>query len=201
MARVMLSSVSTPLTTSPAPCGASASAPTSSPTERSPVGPARVRGRTRRARRRSRPRCDNGTHHHPRTEEHPVSDDIPSILKDAETKMAKSVEVTKDEFTTIRTGRANAAMFQGIQGGTHRLTDDTPSTLKDAETKRAKSVEVTKDEFTTIRTGRANAAMFQGIMVEYYGAPTPLNQLASLNIPEARTVIITPYDMSALGEV
>src|SRR5690625_3366152 len=65
----------------------------------------------------------------------------------------------------------------------------------------AKSVEVTKDEFTTIRTGRANAAMFQGIMVEYYGAPTPLNQLASLNIPEARTVIITPYDMSALGEV
>src|SRR5699024_6323374 len=73
--------------------------------------------------------------------------------------------------------------------------------LKDAETKMAKSVEVTKDEFTTIRTGRANAAMFQGIMVEYYGAPTPLNQLASLNIPEARTVIITPYDMSALGEV
>ena len=81
------------------------------------------------------------------------------------------------------------------------MSDDIPSILKDAETKMAKSVEVTKDEFTTIRTGRANAAMFQGIMVEYYGAPTPLNQLASLNIPEARTVIITPYDMSALGEV
>src|SRR5690625_5867990 len=52
--------------------------------------------------------------HPPRTEEHPVSDDIPSILKDAEAKMKKSVEVTKDEFTAIRTGRANAAMLQGI---------------------------------------------------------------------------------------
>lgn len=81
------------------------------------------------------------------------------------------------------------------------MSDDIPSILKDAETKMTKSVDVTKDEFTTIRTGRANAAMFQGIMVEYYGAPTPLNQLASLNIPEARTVIVTPYDMSALSQV
>ena len=57
----------------------------------------------------------------------------------------------------------------------------------------------TKDEFTAIRTGRASAAMFQGITVEYYGAPTPLNQLASLQFPEARTVIVTPYDKTAMS--
>lgn len=81
------------------------------------------------------------------------------------------------------------------------MSDDIASILKDAEKKMAKSVEVTKEEFTTIRTGRANAAMFQGINVEYYGAPTPLNQLASLNFPEARTVIVTPYDKTAMAAV
>lgn len=74
---------------------------------------------------------------------------------------------------------------------------DTPSILKDAEAKMKKTVEVTKDEFTAIRTGRANAAMFQGITIEYYGAPTPLNQLASLQFPEARTIVVTPYDKTA----
>jgi ribosome recycling factor len=77
--------------------------------------------------------------------------------------------------------------------------DDTASILKDAQAKMTKTVEVTKDEFTAIRTGRANAAMFQGIMVEYYGAPTPLNQLASLQFPEARTVLVTPYDKTAMS--
>ena len=65
--------------------------------------------------------------------------------------------------------------------------------LKDTKTKMQKAVEATKDEFATIRTGRANAAMFDGIVVEYYGSPTPLKQLASFNIPEARTVIIQPF--------
>jgi ribosome recycling factor len=81
----------------------------------------------------------------------------------------------------------------------HPVSDDTPSILKDAEAKMTKSLEVTKDEFTAIRTGRANAAMFQGITAEYYGTPTPLNQLASLQFPEARTVIVTPYDKSAMS--
>src|SRR5699024_5409068 len=49
--------------------------------------------------------------------------------------------------------------------------------------------------------GRANAAMLQGITVEYYGAPTPLNQLSSLQFPEARTIIVTPYDKSALSGI
>lgn len=73
--------------------------------------------------------------------------------------------------------------------------------LKDAKTKMKKSIEVTKDEFATIRTGRANAAMFDGIMVEYYGAPTPLKQLASFNIPEARTIIVQPFDQNSAQEI
>ncbi|WP_422116963.1 ribosome recycling factor [Brachybacterium sp. UNK5269] len=77
------------------------------------------------------------------------------------------------------------------------MSDDTASILKDAEAKMKKSLDVTKDDFTAIRTGRANAAMFEGITVEYYGTPTPLNQLASLQFPEARTVIVTPYDKSS----
>lgn len=81
------------------------------------------------------------------------------------------------------------------------MSDDIPSILKDAEAKMRKSLDVTKDEFTAIRTGRASAAMFEGITVEYYGTPTPLNQLASLQFPEARTVIVTPYDKSSMGAV
>lgn len=81
------------------------------------------------------------------------------------------------------------------------MSDDIPSILKDAEAKMRKSLDVTKDEFTAIRTGRATAAMFEGITVEYYGTPTPLNQLASLQFPEARTVIVTPYDKSSMGAV
>jgi ribosome recycling factor len=81
------------------------------------------------------------------------------------------------------------------------VSDDTASILKDAQAKMTKSVEVTKEEFTSIRTGRANAAMFQGITVEYYGAPTPLNQLASLQFPEARTVVVTPFDKSTTTQV
>ncbi|MCL6422113.1 ribosome recycling factor [Brachybacterium sp. JHP9] len=81
------------------------------------------------------------------------------------------------------------------------MSEDISGIMQDAESKMAKTIDVTKEEFTTIRTGRANAAMFQNITVEYYGAPTPLNQLASLQFPEARTVIVTPYDKSATTAV
>ena len=64
-----------------------------------------------------------------------------------------------------------------------------------------KAVEVAKDDFATVRTGRANPALFQKILVEYYGTPTPLAQLASLQNPEARTLIVTPYDKTALKEI
>jgi len=71
-------------------------------------------------------------------------------------------------------------------------------TLLEAEEKMDKAVEVAKEEFATIRTGRANASMFSKIMVDYYGSPTPLQQLASFQTPEARVVVISPYDKSAM---
>ncbi|MBD8060533.1 ribosome recycling factor [Cellulomonas sp. JH27-2] len=70
-------------------------------------------------------------------------------------------------------------------------------TLFEAEEKMDKAVEVAKDDFATIRTGRANAAMFSKIFVDYYGSPTPLQQLASFNVTEARTILISPFDKSA----
>jgi ribosome recycling factor len=73
--------------------------------------------------------------------------------------------------------------------------------LAEAKEKMTKAVDVCKDDFATVRTGRANPALFEKIMVEYYGTPTPLQQLASLQNPEARTLIITPYDKTALKEI
>jgi ribosome recycling factor len=73
--------------------------------------------------------------------------------------------------------------------------------LAEAKEKMAKAVDLCKDDFATVRTGRANPALFEKIMVEYYGTPTPLQQLASLQNPEARTLIITPYDKTALKEI
>ena len=72
-------------------------------------------------------------------------------------------------------------------------------TLLDAEERMEKAVTVAKDELSTVRTGRANPAMFSRIHVDYYGSPTPINQMASIAIPEARMVIIKPYDASSLS--
>jgi ribosome recycling factor len=74
-------------------------------------------------------------------------------------------------------------------------------TLFEAEEKMEKAVEVAKEDFAAIRTGRANPAMFSKIMVDYYGAPTPLQQLASFQTPEARTVIVSPYDKSSMHAI
>jgi ribosome recycling factor len=73
--------------------------------------------------------------------------------------------------------------------------------LSDATARKHKAVEVAKDDFGTVRTGRANPQHFQKIMVSYYGTPTPLAQLASLQNPEARTLLVTPYDKSALRDI
>nr|WP_232488513.1 ribosome recycling factor [Brevibacterium antiquum] len=64
-----------------------------------------------------------------------------------------------------------------------------------------KAVEFTQEDFSSIRTGRANPALFASIEIEYYGAPTPLQQLASFQTPEARTILVTPYDRGALGDI
>ncbi|UJW35992.1 ribosome recycling factor [Saccharothrix sp. AJ9571] len=74
-------------------------------------------------------------------------------------------------------------------------------TLLDAEEKMEKAVSVAKDDLTSVRTGRATPSMFSRIVVEYYGAPTPLNQLASVNIPEARMAVVKPYDQTQLNAI
>ena len=74
-------------------------------------------------------------------------------------------------------------------------------TLFEAEEKMDKAVEVAKEDFATIRTGRANPAMFTKITVDYYGSPTPLQQLASFTTPEARTILVSPFDKSSLGAI
>ena len=70
--------------------------------------------------------------------------------------------------------------------------------LADAGARMDRAVEAAKEDFATVRTGRANPQLFQKVLVDYYGTPTPLAQLASINSPEARSLIITPYDKSAL---
>ncbi|WP_404349179.1 ribosome recycling factor [Phycicoccus jejuensis] len=74
-------------------------------------------------------------------------------------------------------------------------------TLFEAEEKMEKAVEVAKESFAGIRTGRAHPGMFQKITVDYYGAPTPLQQLASFQTPEARTIIISPFDKSSMHAI
>jgi ribosome recycling factor len=70
-----------------------------------------------------------------------------------------------------------------------------------AEDKMGKTIHVAGEEFAAIRTGRANPGMFSKIEVDYYGAPTPLQQLASITVPEARTVLVTPYDKSVMAAI
>jgi len=74
-------------------------------------------------------------------------------------------------------------------------------TLRDAESRMTKAVEHTREEFAAIRTGRAHPAMFAQITADYYGTPTPLQQLASFQVPEPRTVIISPYDQGAKAAI
>ncbi|MBA3906254.1 MAG: ribosome recycling factor [Pseudonocardiales bacterium] len=71
-------------------------------------------------------------------------------------------------------------------------------TLFDAEEKMEKAVSVAKDDLSSVRTGRASPSMFAKVAIDYYGAFTPLNQLASVSVPEARMAIIKPYDASQL---
>ena len=75
------------------------------------------------------------------------------------------------------------------------MIDDT---LLEAEEKMDKAVSVAREDFATIRTGRATPAMFNKIVVDYYGTPTPVTQMASFQVPDARMVVITPYDKGSL---
>ena len=73
--------------------------------------------------------------------------------------------------------------------------------VEQAKEQMNKSVENTKENFAGIRTGRANPALLNGIVVDYYGAPTPLKAVASIGVPEPRTLSVTPFDVSQASKV
>lgn len=75
------------------------------------------------------------------------------------------------------------------------------SVLKSHEDRMKKSVKNLEEEFNNLRTGRASASLFDKIRVDYYGSPTPLNQVANISVPEARLVVIQPWDKSLIGEI
>ena len=76
-----------------------------------------------------------------------------------------------------------------------------PAIIDQALEQMNKSVEATKENFMGIRTGRANPALLNGIMVNYYGAPTPIKAVASIGVPEPRTLSVTPFDASQANAV
>ena len=73
--------------------------------------------------------------------------------------------------------------------------------IKDTEMKMKKTIEATQREFSVIRTGRASTALVENVRVDYYGAPTPLKQVASVTTPDARLVMIQPWDKNVLSEI
>ncbi len=72
---------------------------------------------------------------------------------------------------------------------------------KEFETKMQKTIEVVKSDFASVRAGRANAGVLDKIQVEYYGVPTPLQQVASISSPDPRTLVVQPWDASLLKEI
>ena len=81
------------------------------------------------------------------------------------------------------------------------MSDITNELIADAGERMAKSVEATKHEFGTVRTGRASPQLLDRIVVDYYGAPTPLQQLATLGAPEARLLTVQPYDKASIKAI
>ncbi len=73
--------------------------------------------------------------------------------------------------------------------------------MADNEAKMEKTVASLKDEYNAIRTGRASASIFDKVRVDYYGTPTPLGQVGQISIPEARTIVISPFDKSLIGDI
>ncbi len=75
------------------------------------------------------------------------------------------------------------------------------STLNQVKDKMDKAIQAYSRELATVRAGRANPALLDKVTVDYYGAPTPINQLGSINVPEARMLVIQPYDKTVLGNI
>ncbi|GGZ12568.1 hypothetical protein GCM10010345_48770 [Streptomyces canarius] len=108
---------------------------------------------------------------------------------------------------TVQEEDATQPAADRVQEPQPGLTQDTQEqvvieeTLLEAEEKMEKAVVVAKEDFAAIRTGRAHPAMFNKIVADYYGAPTPINQLASFSVPEPRMAVVTPFDKSALRNI
>jgi ribosome recycling factor len=81
------------------------------------------------------------------------------------------------------------------------MSDMTNELLADAKERMGKSVQATNGEFGSVRTGRASPALLDRIVVDYYGAPTPLKQLATINAPEARLLTVQPYDAGSIKAI
>lgn len=74
-----------------------------------------------------------------------------------------------------------------------------PEVLAEADHKMQRATEVTREELASVRTGRASPAILSRVTVDYYGTPTPLNQLASLSVPEPRMLVISPFDPNSMA--
>jgi ribosome recycling factor len=81
------------------------------------------------------------------------------------------------------------------------VSDLTDELIADARERMAKSVEATRGEFGSVRTGRASPALLDRVMVDYYGAVTPLKQLATISVPEARLLSVQPYDKNSIKAI
>jgi ribosome recycling factor len=81
------------------------------------------------------------------------------------------------------------------------MADDKDGVLRDAEEKMRRAVSVNREGLASIRSGRASPALLNRINVDYYGTQTPLNQIANLSVPEARLLVIAPYDKSSMGAI
>ena len=77
----------------------------------------------------------------------------------------------------------------------------TKEVFRDAEDRMKKAVLALKKELSTLRTGRATPALLDKITVDYYGAPTPINQLANISVPEPRLLVVQPWDKQVIGEI
>jgi ribosome recycling factor len=80
-------------------------------------------------------------------------------------------------------------------------TPEVQTILRSADDKMKKAAVVTHEDLTRIRTGRASPALVEKLTIDYYGSPTPLNQLSNINVPEPRLLVITPYDKSQIGAI
>ena len=78
---------------------------------------------------------------------------------------------------------------------------DLTTSLSECNVKMNKAIDVAKEDFAAIRTGRAQPSMFAKLMVDYYGTGTPLSQLATVQVPEARLALVTPYDKGAMAAI